>query len=157
MRRLLSIAILALMVTITVTLGAENGLGTWKLNLEKTTSSSRAPNPVKGLFVTREASDGGVKVTVKGERADGAAINATYTAKYDGVEVPVAGNSPYDMVSLKQTNADTFTEERRKTSGPYKATGLTVISNGGKVMTVTIKGTNTDGKPLTQVFILDKQ
>jgi hypothetical protein len=145
------------MVTITVTLGADNGLGTWKLNLQKTTSSSPAPNPVKSLFVTREVSDGAVKVTVKGERADGAAINATYTAKYDGVEVPVAGNSAYDMVSLKQTNADTFTEERRKTSGSYKATGLTVISNGGKVMTVTIKGTNTEGKPLTQVFILDKQ
>jgi hypothetical protein len=156
MRRLLSIAILSLAVTTTVTFAADNALGTWKLNLEKT-KSSPAPNPVKILIVTREASDGAVKVTVKGERADGAVINASYTAIYGGVEVPVTGNAPYDMVLLKQTDADTFTEKRRKAGGSYKTSGITVISDGGKVMTVTVRGTNTDGSPLAAVCVLDKQ
>jgi hypothetical protein len=36
--------------------------------------------PIKSLTVTREASDGGVKQTTTGERADGTAINATRPA-----------------------------------------------------------------------------
>ena len=113
--------------------------------------------PVKSLTVTREASDGGVKQTVTGERADGTAASGSYTAKYDGNEVQVTGNSPYDMIAIKQVNANTLTEERKKTGGPYKATSRIVVSNGGKTMTATVKGTNADGKAFTQVFVFDKQ
>jgi hypothetical protein len=111
-------------------------------------SSRRAP---------REASDGGVKQTTTGEQANGTAINASYTAKYDGKEVQVTGNAPYDSIAIKQVNANTLTDERKKTGGPYKATGRTVVSNGGKTMTTTVKGTNADGKEFTQVFAFDKQ
>ena len=45
-----------------------------------------------------------------------------------------------------KVNVNTLTDERKKTGGPYKATGLVVISNGGKTMTTTIKGTNANGK-----------
>ena len=41
--------------------------------------------------------------------------------------------------------------------GVYKATGRTVISNGGKTMTTTAKGTNGQGKEFTQTFVFDKQ
>ena len=47
--------------------------------------------PVKSLTVTREAADGGVKQTTTGEQTNGTAINASYTAKYDGKDVPVTG------------------------------------------------------------------
>jgi hypothetical protein len=113
--------------------------------------------PVKSLTVTREASDGGVKVTTTGERTNGP-INATYTAKYDGTEVKVTGsNLTYDMIAIKQVNANTLTDERKKTGGSYKVTGRTVVSNGGKTMTTTTKGTNADGKEFTQILVLDKQ
>ena len=113
--------------------------------------------PVKSLTVTREASDGGVKQTTTGERADGTAINASYTAKYDGNDVQVTGNAPYDTIAIKQVNSNTLTDSRKKTGGPYKGTGRTVVSNGGKTMTTTVKGTDADGKAFTQVFVLDKQ
>ena len=113
--------------------------------------------PVKSLTVTREASDGGVKQTVTGERADGTAASGSYTAKYDGKEVQVTGNGPYDTIAIKQVNANTLTEERKKTGGSYKATSRIVVSNGGKTMTATVKGTNADGKAFTQVFVFDKQ
>jgi hypothetical protein len=111
----------------------------------------------KGGTVTREASDGGVKQTVTGERPDGTAVNASYTAKYDGKEVQVTGNSPYDTIAIKQVNANTLTEERKKTGGSYKATSRIVVSNGGKTMTATAKGTNADGKEFTQSYVFDKQ
>ena len=140
----------------TAAFGADNSLGTWKLNMEKSKYTG-APMPVKSLTITREASDGGVKVTVTGERADGTAASGSYTAKYDGKEVNVTGNSPYDMIALKQVNANTVTDERHKTGGSYKATGRSVISNAGKTMTTTAKGTNADGKAFTSTFVFDKQ
>jgi hypothetical protein len=41
--------------------------------------------------------------------------------------------------------------------GSYKATGHSLISNGGKTMTTTVKGTNADGKAFTAVFVYDKK
>ena len=58
---------------------------------------------------------------------------------------------------MKQVNANTFTDERKKTGGTVQCTGRTVISHAGKTMTITIKGTNADGKPFTADFVLEKQ
>ena len=71
-------------------LGAGNSIGTWKAN----TAASKhtpAPWPVKSLTVLREAVPGGVKVTNSGEQMDGTAINASYTAMYDGTAVVATG------------------------------------------------------------------
>ena len=156
MRTLLTKALVALAITTVAAFAADNTIGTWKLDVAKS-KYTPAPMPIKSLTVTREASDGGVKHTTKGERADGTAINASYTAKYDGKDVQVSGNSQYDTIAIKQLNANTLTDDRKKTGGPYKATGRTVVSNGGKTMTTTTKGTNADGKEFTQVLVFDKQ
>jgi hypothetical protein len=156
MRTLLTKALVALAITTVAALAADNTIGTWKLDVAKS-KYTPAPMPIKSLTITREASDGSVKQTTKGERADGTAINASYTAKYDGKDVQVAGNSQYDTIAIKQLNANTLTDDRKKTGGPYKATGRTVVSNGGKTMTTTTKGTNADGKEFTQILVFDKQ
>jgi hypothetical protein len=156
MRTLLTKAIMALAITTVAAFGADNSIGTWKLNVANS-KYTPAPMPVKSLTVTREASDGGVKQTITGERADGTMANASYTAKYDGKEVKVTGNSPFDTIAIKQVNANTLTDERKNTGGSYKATSRTVVSNGGKTMTTTAKGTNADGKAFTQSFVFDKQ
>jgi hypothetical protein len=156
MRILLTKALIALAITTAAAFGADNTLGTWKLNVAKSTYTP-GPIPFKSATLTREASDGGVKQTVTGERPDGTAVNASYTAKYDGNEAQVTGNSPYDTIAIKQVNANTLTEERKKTGGSYKATSRIVVSNGGKTMTATAEGTNADGKEFTQVFVFDKQ
>src|SRR5450631_1228598 len=156
MRTFLTKALLALAITTAAASGADNTLGTWKLNVAKS-KYTPAPMPVKSLTVTREASDGGVKQTTTGERADGTAANSSYTAKYDGKDVQVAGNAPYDTIAIKQVNANTVTDERKKTGGPYKATARTVVSNGGKTMTTTAIGTNADGKEFSQSYVFDKQ
>src|ERR1035441_7785258 len=99
MRTILTKALIALAITTVAAFGADNTLGTWKLNVEKS-KYTPAPFPLKSLTVTREASDGGVKVTITGEQADGTAINATYTTKYDDKGVQVTGNSPYDTIAI---------------------------------------------------------
>jgi hypothetical protein len=156
MRTLFTKALIALVVTTIGAFGADNTIGTWKLNVEKS-KYTPAPMPVKSLTTAREASDGGVKVTTSGEQADGTKIDATYSAKYDGKEVQITGNSPYDTVTIKQVNANTLTEERKKTGGSYRATSRVVISGSGKTMTTTTKGTNAAGVAFTSVFVFDKQ
>lgn len=157
MRTIFTKAILVLAISTVAAFGADNTLGTWKLNVAKS-KYTPAPFPLKSLTITREASDGGVKQTATGERADGTMINATYTAKYDGIAASNTGtNLTYDTIAIKQVNANTLTEERKKTGGSYKATSRIVISNGGKTTTTTVKGTNADGKEFTQVFVFDKQ
>jgi hypothetical protein len=156
MRIFLTKTFLTLAITTVAALGADNTIGTWKLNVEKS-KYTPAPMPLKNLTVTREASDGGVKVTATGEQTSGTAINGSYTAKYDGNDVQVTGNLPYDTIAVKQVNADTLTDARKKTGGPYKATSRTVVSNGGKTMATTTKGTNADGKDFTNILVFDKQ
>ena len=157
MRNTLTKALLAFTIASIATFAADNTLGTWKLNTEKS-KYSPAPFPLKSLTQVREASDGGVKVTNTGEQADGKQIDASYTTKYDGAPSSVSGSgSPYDTISVKQVNANTLTDERGKSDGKYNGTGRTVISNGGKTMTITIKGTTTDGKSMMATFVLDKQ
>lgn len=154
MRNILSKLCIGFVVTATVALGADNSLGTWKLNLEKSKFSPGAP--VKSLTTTREASDGGVKVTATGEQADGTPINSSYTVKYDGKEVPVTG-APWDTISLKQVNANTITSVSKKSDGKYRSRGRTVISTDGKTMTTTSKGVNAEGKPFNYTMVWDKQ
>jgi hypothetical protein len=156
MRKQLVKLFLILAATALAALAADNTVGTWKLNVEKS-KYTPAPMPVKSLTVTREAMEGGIKQTTTGERADGTAINASYTATYDGKDVPVTGNAPYDTIAVKQVNENTLTDVRKKTGGSYKSTGRIVVSKGGKTMTTTVKGTNADGKQFTQNYIFDKQ
>jgi hypothetical protein len=156
MRTHLTRALVALAITTLGALGADNTIGTWKFNAAKS-KYTPAPMPLKSATNIREASDGGVKVTITGERTDGTAINASYTARYDGKEVPITGNLSYDTIAIKQANANTLTDARKKAGGKYQGTGRLVISNDGKTMTTTTKGIDAAGKAFTSTYVFDKQ
>jgi hypothetical protein len=79
MRRMLMKFGLALAVVTVAAFGADNSLGTWKLNMSKS-KFDPGPGPVKSLTSMREAADGGVKVTSTGEQANSTPINSSYTA-----------------------------------------------------------------------------
>ena len=136
--------------------GADNSIGTWKRNIEKSKLTPPITNPITSLTIVFEAVDGGVKQTVTGQRKDGTPINGGFTAKYDGKEYPVTG-APWDTISIKQIDANTFTSETKKTDGKYHMTNRVVISKDGKTMTLTSKGTNADGKPSTGKYTYEKQ
>ena len=135
--------------------GADHSLGTWKLNVAKSTF---APPPmlVRSLTTTRTAVNGGVKVMSTGEMADGSSINSGYTAKYDGSPAAMEGTI-WDTISVKQVDDDTFTNESKKAGGSYHTIAQVKISADGKTMTVTSKGTNAEGKPLNSTFVYEKQ
>jgi hypothetical protein len=145
------------LITTVIALAADSTLGTWKMNAEKSKQASGVPQ-ITILTVVREAADGGVKTTASGERPDGSKIDVVYTAKYDGKDVPVTGTGTlWDTTSIKQVDDNTLTEQRTKKGGTYDTKVRHVVSNGGKVMTSTSKGTGPDGKPLTSIIVFDKQ
>jgi len=158
MQRLLTFALATLVITsAAAAFGADNSLGTWKLNAEKS-KYSLGPLPVKSITSVREAAGDGVKVTNTGERADGTAINATYTAKYDGSPASVSGQgAPYDTVTLKQVNANKFSYEAKNGTTKYNVHGEIEVSRDGKTMTFKVKGTDRDGKSMTSELVYDKQ
>jgi hypothetical protein len=158
MRKLFSLALFALVFSTTLSAwGADNSLGTWKANIAKS-KYTPAPWPVKSLTVTREAAPDGVKVTNAGMRTDGSVINSTYTAKYDGSSSAITGEgSPYDSISVKQGDANTFTYEAKNSKTKYRASGRVVISGDGKMMTTTASGVDADGKTMKLKLVYDKQ
>jgi hypothetical protein len=156
MRNFVAKLVIGVAITSIGMYGADNSIGTWKRNIDKSKSTPPLTNPITSLTIAFEAVDGGVKQTVTGQRKDGTAINGGFTAKYDGKEYPVTG-APWDTISIKQIDANTFTTETKKSDGKYHMTNRVVISKDGKTMTLTSKGTNTDGKPSTGKSIYEKQ
>ena len=63
----------------------------------------------------------------------------------------------WDTTAVKQVNASTLTEERSKKGGKYHSSVRTVVSKDGKTMTLTLKGTDADGKAFTSVLVSDRQ
>jgi hypothetical protein len=155
MLRILSTAFVGLAITTLAAFGADNSLGTWKLNTEKSKYTPE-PMPIKSLTTTREASDGGIKVTSTGEQANGTPINSSASIKYDGKTYPVMG-APWDTITVKQIDDNTFTTETKQADGKYHATGRTVISEDGQTMTTTSKGINAEGVAFTSILVFDKQ
>jgi len=157
MRRMFSRALLVCAIVTVAAYGADNSRGIWKMNLAKC-KYTPGPIPLKKYMVTREAARGGVKVTILGERTDGTIINATYRAKFDGSATAVEGRgAPYDTVSIKQVDANTFTYEMKKTGGKYQASGRMEVSKDGRTFTMMSTGTDGDGNPMSMTLVTEKQ
>jgi glucose/arabinose dehydrogenase len=156
MRNVLLRVLIVAAVTAVGMFGADNAVGTWKLNVAKSTIT--IANPLKSRTEVYEVtSDGSVKITRTDQRADGSAQSYSYTFKYDGKEYPVTGDGRFDTISNKRADQNTTTFEVKKTGGKYHATGRYVISKDGKTRTQTTTGTDSDGKPYNGTYVYDKQ
>src|SRR5262245_54593296 len=99
-----------LFVTVTVALvvaQADNPqVGFWKMNMERSKFSTGTG--FKSATSRIEAVDGGVRHTVDSVYIDGTSRQYSYTTKYDGKDMPVAGNSPYgDTTAITHVDANT--------------------------------------------------
>jgi len=129
-------------------------LGTWKLNLAK---SSFSPGPApKAVTLKYEAAGEGMKVSIDGETPTGK-MQWGYTGALDGKENAVTGSNPdADMVALKRIGPLT-TEATTKKGGKVMTTNTRVVSADGKTLTITAKGINAEGKAVHNVQVYDRQ
>lgn len=156
--------VLGIVVTLGVVLGAglmrvsaqasNPRIGTWKLNVEK---SKYSPGPApQSLTMKIEAAGEGEKATTEGVNAAGTATMTQYTAHVDGKDYPMTGSQNADTVSLKRIDARTM-ERTDKKGEKVVATSTRVVSEDGKTMTVTTKGTNAQGQAVDNVSVWEKQ
>lgn len=156
--------VLGVVVTLGVVLGAgivnvsaqasDARIGTWRLNVAK---SKYSPGPApKSQTVKVEASGQGEKFTAEGVNADGTPTMTQYTANFDGKDYPLTGSQNADKVSLKRIDART-TERTDKKGDTVVATVTRIVSQDGKTMTTTVKGTNAQGQAVDNVLVLEKQ
>jgi hypothetical protein len=149
-----TIALLVSLVFVSVALGFQNNpqFGTWKLNDSKSKIEGKARNQT----VVIEAVGDQIKVTVDGVDATGAAAHNEWTGKFDGKDYPVTGDAAADTRYYRPVGAKTWDVGQKK-DGKTTSSGRVVISGDGKTRTVTINGTDSQGKKFTNVSVYDKQ
>jgi hypothetical protein len=150
--------VLVIVAAAAVVVGQEKNpqIGMWKMNIAKSTFSTGTG--FKSATSKIEAiGGGGVKHTVDSVYADGTSRRYEYTTTYDGKDVPVVGNSPYgDTTALTHVDANTV-QTVYKNKGKVTVIQLSVVSNNGKMRTVTTKGTNPLGQAVNNVSVYDRQ
>ncbi|HUQ00569.1 MAG TPA: hypothetical protein VM093_08930 [Aeromicrobium sp.] len=131
--------------------GANPLIGTWKLNAAK----SKGSVYTSGTTTVAAAGEGiTMKATLTGP---GGVSTWSFTANYDGKDVPVTGMSPYgDTVALTRVDAHT-TRVTVKQAGKVTVTQTIVVAADGKTRTTSTKGTDVAGKAVDAVSLYERQ
>jgi hypothetical protein len=128
-------------------------MGTWKLNETK----SKIPAGMgKNTTVTYAEAKDEVKVTVDGVDKDGKPTHSVWVGKFDGKAYPVKGNLSYNSVAYKMVN-DRTNDITAMKDGKTAWTGRITVAADGKSRTVTINGTDADGKKFKGKAVYDKE
>ena len=135
-------------------IAADAVVGTWKLNLAKSTFSP-GPAPKSQTRIYAESPQG-MTVTVKTTAADGKESTTTLTFKDDGKSYPVSGNPDFDTVSATRVDALTLHSTQMK-AGATVGTGVRTVSKDGKTLTFAQKGTHAAGGKYDDVSVYDRQ
>jgi hypothetical protein len=129
-------------------------VGTWKLNVAKSKTTFKS-----GTTVVESTGDG-ITTTADMVRGDGTADHFTWTAKYDGRDVPVIGASPYGSGahSIALTRIDAHTAKIvTKLDGKVTITQTLVVSADGRTRTIHTTGTDDRGQPVDTTAVYEKQ
>ena len=108
------------------------------------------------FYTEFEAVPNGLKYSGQSVREDGTTSATRWTAYFDGKDYPVTGDPASDTISLKRV-------DRFNTEGTFKKAGkvishvMRVVSQDGKVWTLTTEGTDAQGKPYSYVLVFDKK
>jgi len=135
---------------------ADPFLGTWKLNVQK---SKFVPGPARKSETRMVVnSPNGMKVSVKRVNGDGSTQEFEYTSNLDNKAYPIVGDGPEgaDSIATNLTAPNTIQSTLKK-GGKVIVTATLSVSADGKVLTITSKGTQADGKQFNNVAVYDKQ
>ena len=127
-------------------------MGTWKLNEAK---SKLVPGMGKNTTVTYAEQKDKIKITVDGVDKDGKPTHSVWVGKWDGKAYPVKGNLPYNSAAYKVVN-DRTNDITAMKDGKIGWTGQITVAADGKSRTVTINGTDANGKKFKGKAVYDK-
>ena len=131
-------------------------VGTWKVNLEKSTYSP-GPKPTVAAQVKIEPAPNGMKTTIDAVNPQGEKTHTETVAAFDGKDYPVNGApNPNSTSTLKRIDDRSF-ENQGKVGGKPTVTTRIVISKDGKTLTATQTGTNAQGQAVKNVIVAERQ
>ena len=110
--------------------------------------------------MTRTVKSEGAVTTLsfEGIGADGNRMSYSYETRFDDKDYPVSGAAPagIETMAVKRVDAKTM-QATGKRAGKVVVTATNVLSDDGKMLTATTKGTEKDGRMSTSVAVWDKQ
>ena len=127
-------------------------LGTWKLNEAK---SKLAQGMGKSTTVTYMEQKDKIKVTVDGVDKDGKPTHGVWVGKFDGKAYPAKGNMAWNSAAYKEVN-DRTNDITTMKDGKLVWNGRITVAADGKSRTVTINGTDENGKKFSSKAVYDK-
>jgi len=128
-------------------------MGTWKLNEAK----SKMPADMgKNTTVTYAEKGNKIEVTVDGVDKDGKPRHGVWVGKFDGKTYKSKGNLAWDSASYTMVN-DRTNDITTMKDGKVLWTGQITVSKDGKSRTVTVNGTDANGKKYKSKAVYDKE
>ena len=150
--RIAVVAVALSFVTAAACFAANPHIGTWKLNAAK----SRIPAGMgKNSIVVYAEQGDKIKVTVDGTDKDGKPTHSVWVGKFDGKAYPVRGNLPYNSVGYRVINDRTNAIQAIK-DGKVMWSGTITVTKDGKSRTVSIHGTDANGKKFKGKAVYNK-
>ena len=131
-------------------------IGSWELDTTKSTyTGAPAGAPPFRREMKFERIDNGIKNTTITRDATGGVNTSEYMAKFDGKDYPAPVESALDTNSIMRVDANTI-ERMGKIKGQVVETVMYTVSQNGKVLTITQKGT-VNGINYGSVQVFDRQ
>lgn len=127
-------------------------IGTWRLNEAK---SKLPPGMGKNSTVTYTEEGDKIKVTVDGTDHDGKPVHSVWVGKFDGKAYPVKNNPSYNAIGYRVIN-DHTNEIQALKDGKLVWSGTITVAKDGKSRTVSIHGTDANGKKFSGKAAYDK-
>ncbi len=138
------------------TQSADPWMGTWKVNLARSTYSP-GPMPTVAGTVKMEPMAGGFKTTIDATDAQGQPTHTETVGKFDGKDNPVIGaQTPNTTAAYRRINGRTFVV-MGEVDGKPTVTTRVVVSADGKSLTATQTGKNDRGENVNNVIVAEKQ
>jgi len=149
------IAVMAVALSLAMavaSLAATPHIGTWKLNETK----SKIPAGMgKNNTVTYAEQKDKIKITVEGLDKNGKPVHSVWVGKFDGKAYPLKGSPSVDAVAYRTVN-DRTNDITALKGGKVMWSGKITVAPDGKSRTVTINGTDSNGKKFRSKAVYDK-
>ena len=137
---------------------SDPSIGTWKLNVAKSTFTPGPP--IKGDTRSYEVNDAGwLVVTTETIQPDGTRTGVRFAAKFDGKAYPQIGRfaPTVTLITYEPVDTRTLKYTQRDSSGKVVSTNTRIVSADGKTMTIEQKSTDDKGRPVVYVELFERQ
>jgi hypothetical protein len=129
--------------------------GMWQLNLAKSNLTGPAAGSPKSATLYNRGEGQNRRFTLVGIDVQGNPFSAVYMHIYDGQPHPTTGLPDVDASTFTRVDAHTINYSSTK-AGKVVETGTMVVSQDGKTLSITAKGTDASGREYNDVFVNDK-